>query len=232
MKSKGRSGRPKTKVLTKEYQANRFFCYYDEYLQHQLDANISNLVKAGCISADLRKEFFQVPCPAKSVIDTQDDIGAWLEQEIRIFKESHPLPDSKDSQQWFFLAGMYYGADYIARWTLEGLFHMYFPFEATSMMKADLAEWEAARQSGKEYVFPTKLPSDMLRKLRKPTFSKKELTKFTKAVKEIEGLAYIEEVAESMNWSLKRLRTIFEKTAKISGITIEKSNGREFFRIN
>jgi hypothetical protein len=75
------------------------------------------------------------------------------------------------------------------------------------------------------------LPSDIVRKVRRPAIARKEILRFTRAIKDMEGPAYIDKLATELNLAVEEVKALHQEALRQKfQVKISKDNeGREFF---
>ena len=74
------------------------------------------------------------------------------------------------------------------------------------------------------------IPGDIVRKVRRPAVPRKKILRFTQAIKEMEGPAYIEEVAEELKLTIEAVKELYQEALRQRFVVkIGKNKEREFF---
>ena len=221
-------GRPKSKVARRDFLVNAFLYEYQNYADLCFDSTVGRLFHQKKLPKKLINKFNQLE--HLMLEKPHLEVHTFLDDEVKLFLKCVHLPKRNDTIKWFFLVGLYYGIQEMVKKEVLPMVLENDLFDAFQG-KSQIEHYDSLK---KLYDVPLTLPSDLRRKVLRTAIAKSVVVNFTRRVKDIDGIPWIELVASKLNISLERVRELASETRrqKVPQIEVRKhANGKEFLYI-
>ena len=196
----------------------------------ELESYYNDLNSLGLLSLPLLELFFQ-PASETDEDNNSEAERDFFEQELFLFEKRCPDRSSSEATQWFLLAGLFYGAEILGLNALEELLSPG-SFEILDGLNTRAQDLDIKKKLGKQHGSnvrpPRELDEKVRRKLWPPRIPRNEINRFLEQLKEIDGIWYIELVAELKTDEADVVRLTKEAIRQGLPYSIETREGRRF----